>query len=726
MNIQKISDSINVIPNFPKDGIFFRDISPLMKNDELRESSFDMLAELVYKMKIDYVAGIESRGFIFAVALAQRLKCGFVMLRKPNKMPNTIQEQYGLEYGKDVLSIQKDAIEIGKNILIVDDLLATGGSLLAGCRLIENLGGNVVGCLCLIELMGLPKNEKLENYKIFSLIKYPSHSEDKFIPKCDQLLLQKRKEYIPIDNLSTDSPSSDDDRIIVFSHPSMKSIAENIVSSCSKFRSGTIMWEHFPDGYPNIRFEHLKHLENKRVVFIGSLYNQAHLLEQLSMVMVLPRQFIESLDIIFPYFAPGTMERVDDEGILATAETTAKILSSCLPVTKQGLPILHIYDLHALGVRFYFPDSVIVRMESAIPLLKQKISKKTTTIAFPDEGASKRFKSSFSDYRTIVCSKIREGAKRNIKIIDKWNWPIDDSDCMDDILIVDDLVQSGGTLEECRKALEEMGAKRISAYVTHPVFPNRNYRKFFNGKFHKFYITNSIPEISNALEGKSPFEVIKLDELIKNTLLKSYKIKIPSSDLINTIEYTAYVASTNDQKLQAVYNALTTMLRKFFDANQKINLYGVDVSSDVSEQPVNEETIIGCKNRMTNLQKYIDHHDYKYDFLISIENGASFDGDLTEDSKVYDYCCANICFKTFSKTTEQSCESDDRTFFPAKFLIKSFEDGKNTTVGTIIEKEYGLKPGSWHSYFGQKITRYTMMNNCIIKCFDRMFASSSI
>lgn len=725
MNLQKISDSITVVPNFPKEGIYFRDVSPILANDELREFTFDMLAELVYKMKIDYVAGIESRGFIFATALAQRLKCGFIMLRKPNKMPNTIQVQYGLEYGKDVLSVQQNLIPPGKNILIVDDLLATGGSLLAGCELIEKIGCNIVGCLCLIELFGLPKNEKLNSYKIFSLIKCPANSEDKFVPKSDQLLLQKRVDYYPIDNLFLDSPSAEDDRVIVFSHPSMKSIADGIISSCDKFRSGTIKWEHFPDGYPNIRFEHLKHLENKRVVFIGSLYNQAHLLEQLSMVMVLPRQFIESLDIIFPYFAPGTMERVDEEGILATAETTAKILSSCLPVTKQGLPILHIFDLHALGVRFYFPDSVIIRMESAIPLLKQRISKHTT-IAFPDEGASKRFKNMFSDYRTIVCSKVREGDSRNIKIIDKWNWPTDDSKCMDDVLIVDDLVQSGGTLEECRKALKGMGAKQISAYVTHPVFPNRNYRKFFNGKFHKFYTTNSIPEISNVLEGKAPFEIIKLDEFIRDTLLRSYKMKI-STTPSEVAEFTIYVGSTNDQKLQAVYNSMAQMLKKTYSGNQKINVYGVNVSSDVSEQPVNGETLLGCKNRMQNLSKYIDHHCYKYDFLVSIENGASYEGELTEDAKVYDFCAVNVVYKIhdYDGKTEilnTECISDDKTYFPAKFLIESIKNDKSMTAGGIIEKEYGLKSGSWHKHFGE-VSRYEMMYNSVTKCLTEFFTT---
>ena len=720
MNIQVLSDSIEVIPNFPKEGIFFRDVSPLLKNTELRNMSFDLLAQLVTNVKIDYIAGIESRGFIFGMGLAQRLGVSFVMLRKPNKMPNTIQVSYGLEYGKDVLTIQKDAIESGKNVLIVDDLLATGGTFIAGCELVEQLGAHVVGCLSLIELTGIPRNEKLTSYKLFSLIKYPANSDNKLVSKSDLLLLQKRKEYTSTDNFSLDSPLGDDDRIVLFSHPSMKSIAENIVNTSSHFRKGTIVWNHFPDGYPNVRFEHLKYLENKRVVFIGSLYDQRNLLEQLSMIMVLPRQFIKSLDIIFPYFAPGTMERVDEEGILATAETMAKILSSCLPVTKQGLPILHIYDLHALPVRHYFPDSIIVRMESAIPLLKKKISK-NTTIAFPDEGAAKRFKFMFSDYKTIVCSKVREGNLRIVKIVDKWNWPLDDSKCLDDVLIIDDLVQSGGTLEECRKALQIMGAKRISAYVTHAVFPDKNYKKFFNGNFHKFYITNSIPEISNELEDKAPFEIIKIDELIKNSLMQSYEIKfVETESQIN--KFTIYVASTNEQKLKAAHDSILRILDSIYgDRVNKITVYGVDVSSDVSEQPINDETMTGCMNRLNNLKKYLEHHNYKYDFIVSIENGISCDeNNINEESIVYDFCCTNVLSNIKSDVRTYSHISEDKTYFPAKYLIASLKSNKTITAASVIEKDYGIKSGTWHQLFCD-FTRLNMMTNSLDKCLKYVF-----
>lgn len=180
MSLQDISNIIDVVPNFPKEGIFFRDISQLLADYKLREKTFDYMFDLVKDLNIDYVAGLDPRGFIFGSAIATRLKCGFVMLKKLNKMTKTVQVRYGLETNQDVLTIHHGLIEKGKKVLIVDDLLATGGSLSAGCKLIEKIECDVVGCLCFIELTGLSnRSEKLNDYKIYSLLKYLYNSENK-------------------------------------------------------------------------------------------------------------------------------------------------------------------------------------------------------------------------------------------------------------------------------------------------------------------------------------------------------------------------------------------------------------------------------------------------------------------------------------------------------------------------------------------------------------------
>jgi len=319
-----------------------------------------------------------------------------------------------------------------------------------------------------------------------------------------------------------------DNRVIVFSYVTMNAFADSIIEKYPQlFRRGKITWDQFADGWPNIKFEHLSALEHRHVMFIGSLFESKTLFEQLSMVMVLPRQFVQSLTILFPYFAPATMERVEEEGVLATAETLAKIISSCIPMTRSGPATLRIFDIHALPVRFYFQDNVMMRLMSAIPLLIQALPPHST-IAFPDDGAAKRFKKMFNEFPIIVCSKVREGDKRSIKISDKLNWPKDEKNVLDHVVIVDDLVQTGGTLHECRLALQQVGAKAVSAYVTHSVFPNKGYMKFMNGGsyygFHKFYTTNTITEISNQLQNQHPFVVLPIQDLLVGDIRKEWNL----------------------------------------------------------------------------------------------------------------------------------------------------------------------------------------------------------
>jgi phosphoribosylpyrophosphate synthetase len=292
------------------------------------------------------------------------------------------------------------------------------------------------------------------------------------------------------------------------------------------FRRGDIQWNYFADGWPNITFEHMKQLENRHVIFLGSLYDKRNILEQLSMIMVLPRQFVRSLTICFPYFAPATMERVETEGTLATAETTAKIMSACLPTTRHGPAELRVYDIHALPVRFYFQDNIVMRSVSAIPLLMAAVAEgplQVVTIAFPDQGAAKRFRHLFpSNQRIIVCTKVRDGEKRTITIAEKIN--IDEKNLyMGHVVIVDDLAQSGNTLHECRLALQKtLKTDVISAYVTHPVFPNDAWKRFLTGGpcegFYRFWTTNTVPEVANVIHNLGPFRTLDIAPSLANDL----------------------------------------------------------------------------------------------------------------------------------------------------------------------------------------------------------------
>lgn len=161
------------IPDWPKEGTIFRDITPLLGNKESFKHAIDAIADHYKDMNIDIVLGAESRGFIFASALAYSLGCGFVPARKPGKLPlKTLSAQYELEYGVDSLEMHEDAIKPNERILVVDDVIATGGTAAAKVKLVEQLGGKVVGIAFLIELGYLNGRSKLEGYDIFSLITY--------------------------------------------------------------------------------------------------------------------------------------------------------------------------------------------------------------------------------------------------------------------------------------------------------------------------------------------------------------------------------------------------------------------------------------------------------------------------------------------------------------------------------------------------------------------------
>lgn len=171
--ILKIKNEIRCVPDFPKKGILFRDITTLVKNPETLKLAIDVLYETFKDEKIDYIAGIESRGFIFGMPLAYKLNCGFIPVRKPNKLPcETISEEYELEYGRDKIEIHKDALLKGNRVLIVDDLLATGGTAKAAINLISKVA-TVAGVAFVIELEELKGREKFPpDIKVVSLAKY--------------------------------------------------------------------------------------------------------------------------------------------------------------------------------------------------------------------------------------------------------------------------------------------------------------------------------------------------------------------------------------------------------------------------------------------------------------------------------------------------------------------------------------------------------------------------
>ena len=171
--MEQLKKVVREIPDFPKEGILFYDITTLLKDGKALAEAVDTPSARYEGRRVDAVVAIEARGYIFGPALAYRLGVGFIPMRKPGKLPaKTIQETYDLEYGTDTIEMHEDAVEAGQKILVVDDLLATGGTAAAACRLVEKAGGEVVECCFLIELTFLNGRDKLGSREAFSLLKY--------------------------------------------------------------------------------------------------------------------------------------------------------------------------------------------------------------------------------------------------------------------------------------------------------------------------------------------------------------------------------------------------------------------------------------------------------------------------------------------------------------------------------------------------------------------------
>lgn len=305
---------------------------------------------------------------------------------------------------------------------------------------------------------------------------------------------------------------------ILFHSCDGEELAQRIAASNPHITLGSVDWRKFEDGFPNLFVEDATDLQNKHVAFLATFNSPGVIFEQLSIIYALPRMFVASFTLVLPFFPTGTAERMEDEGDVATAAILARILSN-IPLSQSGPTKLVIYDIHALQERFYFGDSVLPFFQTGIPLLKRRLldleDAHNITIAYPDEGAWKRFHNMFIGYPEVVCTKVRDNKKRIVRLKEGFAQGRH-------VIIVDDLVQSGGTLIECQKVLAAVGARHVSAYVTHGVFPNRSFERFVPEKerggaasgFKHFWMTDSCPQTVREVRDRAPFEILSLDASI--------------------------------------------------------------------------------------------------------------------------------------------------------------------------------------------------------------------
>ncbi|CAI9779366.1 unnamed protein product [Fraxinus pennsylvanica] len=310
-------------------------------------------------------------------------------------------------------------------------------------------------------------------------------------------------------------------RICLFYCSEMRDLAERIAAESDAIELRSITWRKFEDGFPNLFISNAHGIRGQHVAFLASFSSPGVIFEQLSVIYALPKLFVSSFTLVLPFFPTGTSERMEDEGDVATAFTLARILSN-IPISRGGPTSLVTFDIHALQERFYFGDNILPCFDSGIPMLLNRLQQlpdsDNITIAFPDDGAWKRFHKQLQHFPMVVCAKVREGDQRIVRI--KEGDPKGRH-----VVIVDDLVQSGGTLSECQKVLAKHGATKISAYVTHGIFPNSSWERFKhdnggnpeNGMTY-FWITDSCPKTVEHVKNKAPFEVLSLSASIASAL----------------------------------------------------------------------------------------------------------------------------------------------------------------------------------------------------------------
>jgi adenine phosphoribosyltransferase len=677
LTIPDFEKLLPIIPDFPKPGIQFRDIQPLLQNSEALRWTCDQFYRQLQTTPFEAILALEARGFVWGSILAEKFQVPLILGRKPGKLPQeVVSVEYKYEYAQGSLCMEKNSLKPGQKVLIVDDIIATGGTLRGATELVIKCGGQVSGIVALLDLK-LPEREILHDHVLTLLYQDAHHN------------LQLNHHSIQTSKTLVSIPATNRPQYVVLAAPEMEELAlslQKLTMWSGQCSFEVVNWRYFADGYPNVTFPN--NLLNKHVIFIMSLSSMKDFMVQLSLLMVLPRQEITSLEVILPYFAPGTMERVESPGIMATADTFANIISSCVPATQTGPPVLSVFDLHNSVVRFSFKDNIRFRPMSHIPLLIQHLTlycgDRPWAVAFPDEGSYKRFRALIpSHIPLIICGKMRQQDERIVRILDVQG--VSHVTDLAHIIIVDDLVQSGGTLHECHKALKQAHPQvLVSAAVTHAVFPQRSFLHFMPGGkwagLANFWITDSIPQTAHLLKNQDPFRVISIVPTVGAQLALKYQLIKPV--------ITVGLASTSALK----HKAVTQAFREIF-VGCSVVVRNHASESQISSQPVShDQMVLGVTNRLLNLKGHVE-----CDFAVAIENGIEIDVDEKgQRERVWD--CAYIrVFHALSGTIvdvkSPKVLIDDQVYQAWK---TQHDTDPNITIGQVYQARFGYAHDDWH------------------------------
>lgn len=757
----RLCDKIPVIPDFPKPGVNFRDMGPLLADPFLWKETIQAMGLHLKHQFPDtkFVAGIDARGFLLGIALAEYLECPFVMIRKQGKTPGEVYSQeYECEYKTDCLVLSKDVGISGSGIL-VDDIVATGGTARAAVQLLEQAGVEVLAIVCLIQLYHETWKDLSKEYIVFSALRYHAESTCQQMVDPDRFLCLRPVPYSEVNfGKRTNATSMKNDQIIVFGHPDASYLVDKIVRQNKIFRKGWCQFRSFPDGTPEIFFEPVKYLENQSIVMVLSLLDLSSILAQYSLLLALCRQGIKSMNILLPFNPTGTNERVSCEGQVATAETFLHMISN-LPATKTGPPTLDIFDIHAPIARFYSLDNVRVRFHSMMKSLREYVQEMISDkrhltsidgivsnsggmsgpacdttrknsdiylkkiICFPDEGAYKRYGPDFSGVPTLVLSK-RRSSRPEERIIspqfDLMNVPPEINQenvfsSYSNVVIVDDIIQSGGTLIETGKMLKSCGAKELMVVAVHGVFPRKSYNRLREcGLFDRFIICDTVPKHVPCLEEYNDFKIVSI--VPQYTQYLSEYLDRPFICEGQTRFSKVLVSSINPTKLRACHEFFQEL-----ELVSTVEIYGLPVPSGVNEQPINEETEKGCENRHENLSMYMNQWpSYRFDYLVSLENGlfdsTGVNGKQWRDrafgivtrptayfkrkglsSTVYSPIVPLECIAKFEEIAGVSLEDPD--------LYDKERKNGTITIGNIMEHTFGVGKEKWYPLHNDGTTR---------------------
>lgn len=672
-------------------GVLFYDWDGWIKDPVASRVGIATLADMLRPLKPELLLGVDSRGYGLAAALAGALDIGWILARKAGNTPGSPEElvrvEYGAEYGPArVVELKREEVA-GKRAIAVDDVLATGGTARALAEAIVAAGGTVAGIAVLIEIEGLG-GRRDSSWPVASLARVPAFDAEAVgpgaVPDTLPLPLPLSLPLPPVATpaLTVGTPASARPLLLLGTPTTQQAVELAVAAMPGAVEAGTMHWRRFADGTANLSFR-AEELAHRHVVLVGNLADAATAMEQVMLGGVLARQRPASLTLLHPFFPWGTMERVPKEGIVATADPMARMLSHHMPFTSSGPPNLVIGDIHALATRFNFGDDIHLHLISLMNLLEAALGAHTlrhhVDIVFPDAGAASRFRAAFPDQPVVVCSKKREGAVRSIEVIETPAGPRRPL-----AVIVDDMIQSGGTMVACARALRGMGYRRVIAAASHGVFPQGADLQFLpggkhGGVFDRVLVTDSLPHVAARLAPEVFTVVPLLPTLLRNTvagdLLNLPLAPSPPEEAPSHPRLRLRIGTHNAAKLAVVQDVadLTGM-----------ELVGVGEASGVPPQPFGREQIMaGARAR-------------------GIENGI-----VEEEGAFWDVGCVALL-----ESHPEAVTWTERVRIPeehADLVRTATVAGSTVTFGQLLaERLEGASADDWHLVV-HGLSRYTLL-----------------